>query len=159
VPSAPRRPLNTNKLTAFYEDLFMEIKLQLTEKGKALAAEVNETMHEAHRGAFVRGQELVVFGNDGYENDSRGRAQREVGKALAWAHRKGLKVTDFGTDADGYSWALVCHGPYPLPDELAAEAEDVLWKAWVGDTDDPLAGLFEHIQRAQAQNAYRKAGV
>ena len=111
-----------------------------TDKGKGLAAEVNETMFQAHRGAFVRRGELIVFGNDGYEGDDKGRPKREVEAAVAWAKGHGLEVTDFGTDADGHSWALVCRGgrAHDLR-RLAVEAEDVLRKAWVGDNPGPLS--------------------
>ena len=121
-----------------------------TENGKALAHHLGETYFQAHRGAFIRGNALVVFGNDGYQQDER--ARREVDAVLAWGKTQGLRVTDFGTDPeDGYSWVLVFTGA--KPDELAdlaLAAEDVLWRAWHGDNPDPSQRAFEACQRQQA---------
>src|SRR5262245_29237397 len=106
--------------------------IQRTERGDRIARHIGDTMMQAHRGAYVSGDELLAFGNDGYAKDER--ARREVEAALAWAQEKGLTATDFGTDEEGYSWALVFQGGNPdeLAD-LAVAAEEVLWRAWMGD--------------------------
>jgi hypothetical protein len=137
-------------------------ELQQTKRGKAIATEVDETLFQAHRGAFVRGEELIVFGNDGFENDSKGRAKREVEAAITWAKDCDLEVTDFGTDEDGYSWALVCRSTDATDNDLpvlAHKAEDVLWKAWHGGEPDALARVFENVQRGCTMTAYEEAGV
>jgi hypothetical protein len=129
--------------------------MKQTETGKALAGYLALTISVAHRGAFVRGKELVIFGNDRYQQDSR--ARREVEAAFAWAREKGLEVTDFGTDPEeGYSWALVCHGGNPdeLAD-LAVAAEDVLWRAWNGPDTFPLDEVFEHFHRVETREALK----
>lgn len=125
-----------------------------TDYGKALAKHVNETIFDSHRGAFIRRDELVVYGNDGYEADELGRAKREVETILAWAKEVGLNVTDFGTDEDGYSWAIVFRGAQP--DELAGlavTAEDVLWDGWGGGKATPIDEAFKSIQMQQSMKA------
>jgi hypothetical protein len=131
-----------------------EYDMDQTEKGKKLAEHLGDTLFDAHRSAFVRGGELVVFGNNGYTQDEKGRARREVEAALAWAKERGLTATDFGTSADGYSWAVVFAGG--KPDELAdlaLAAEDVLWRTWNEGDDSPLSKGYETFQRGEAMKA------
>jgi hypothetical protein len=133
--------------------------VEQTRKGRALAAHLHNTMPQARCGAFVRGEELVIFGNDGYEKGTKDRARREVEAVVAWAREMGLEVTDFGTSEGGYSWALVCLGLAHTPDQLAGlafEAEDMLRKAWNGDNTGPEAQCFERVQRGQTTGAFGK---
>jgi|SRR6516165_5973203 hypothetical protein len=125
-----------------------------TDKGKALAEHLGDTMFETHRGAFVRREELVIYGNDGYGTDER--ARREVDAAQKWAIEKALDVTDFGLTEDGYSWALACRGSGHTADELAGlavEAEDLLWCVWLGDDPCPLGLAFKMVQMGIAMTA------
>src|SRR5262249_9169718 len=83
----PRRPVGAGYITAG-----TEFGMDETKKGKDLARHICLGMFEAHRGAFPRRNELVVFGNDGYAEDER--ARREVDATVTWGKENGLEVAD-----------------------------------------------------------------
>ena len=59
--------------------------MQKSARGVALANHVHNNMFSAHRGALILGNDLVIFGNDGYSQDEEGRPAREVDTAQAFA--------------------------------------------------------------------------
>src|SRR5262249_49099588 len=135
-----------------HADSVLRCIMRQTVIGRAMARKVGEYLFEAHRGAFFLEQcdVLLVFGHDGRQTDSRGRARREVETVVAWARQKKLKVSFFGTDDHGYSWALgLCvRGLNPDEQEAIHEAvTDILWWAWMkmeaGEEDDGSGPAYE----------------
>lgn len=87
-----------------------------------VANRISNLMHEAHRGVFVWKDHLLVFGNDGYDQDDRTRTY-----VLALRQRlqaAGFTVGEFakcdGSEAEyrdaGYTWVLTVDVKH-LPDE------------------------------------------
>jgi hypothetical protein len=103
-----------------------------------LAALLGEEFFEALRGVlWFDDGDLLIFGNDGYEQDERVREEaRQVEAGLLG---QGFLVKGFGLCPAGYSWALLVAPPAPGGDgELDSDfeaakarelAERLLWAA------------------------------
>ncbi len=94
------------------------------------AAYYHEFRHAEHRGVEDFGYRCVVFGNDGFTNDTRTREEvRLVREAVAGM---GLAEEAFGTDPSGYSWAMVVRGVQrdSSAGALHAALEKAAVKAW-----------------------------
>jgi hypothetical protein len=73
-----------------------------------IAATIKETLFEAHRGAIPTPFHgiLAAFGNDGYTQDERTRAEVERVRELLKA--EGIEELGFGVDAEeSYTWVLL----------------------------------------------------
>jgi hypothetical protein len=137
-----------------------------TTTARRLAAKIGRDLFQAHRGVLSRSDgRLVIFGNDGYQQDQRSRQEVEL------LRRKlcdsGFTEEDFGTDpTDGYTWVLIVVPPKAHSDDraavaftllyCAAEAEDMLWDAWLtacASTDSSNHEGFAAVQRGIAEGA------
>jgi hypothetical protein len=89
-------------------------------EASAAARDANENHFEAYRGVvpWQRPGILAVFGNDGYDDP---RVRWYVARFRAEIERTGCPVLGFGTDCDGYSWAML------VKSDDAEGVEDALW--------------------------------
>jgi hypothetical protein len=129
-----------------------------------LAAKIGRDLFQAHRGVLSRSDgRLIIFGNDGYRQDQRSRQEVELLRGKL--HDGGFTEEGFGTDpADGYTWVLIVAAPKAHSEDragvafhllyCAAEAEDLLWGAWLtacASTDFSNHESFAAVQRGIAQ--------
>jgi hypothetical protein len=83
-----------------------------------VAEKVDRYLIEAKRGAVPFGNGVLVFGNDGYEQDPV--ARDEAGLIDAWLVDEGYAVEGSARRADGYTWMISA----VLPTQLESPADD-----------------------------------
>jgi hypothetical protein len=119
---------------------------------KAVAEHIARHMFPPHRGVIeVRnpfgGQPLIVaFGNDGYTQDERTRRYtdalvHELAEPGAWD-------VEFGTDDEGYTWALVVRLDHnDDPATMRQLIEDAMYARYIGSRggDCGFIGLRKSI--------------
>jgi len=99
----------------------------------ATAAEfINEFWFPAHRGCLQAREHFVLFGNDGYAEDTK--AKREVELVTNELDRLGRTTRAFATSADGYTWVIVVDDrswvcDKPLQGDQAT-FHRIVWNAW-----------------------------
>ena len=91
--------------------------------GRIAASYVSHFLFPCHRGVINNGDNLIIFGNDGWPS---GRVRKEVEYVRARLPQLGLEEESFGED--GYSWAIVCRNYKRLDVEM--DLEEILNDGW-----------------------------
>src|SRR5262249_53781708 len=113
---------------------------------------VGTVLFEAHRGVVRYGDELIVFGNDGFQQDDR--VKEEYRLMLDWLSRNGYRERANLLGRDGYSWMILVGPP---PGRGAMEpVEHALWSCWakafgVTPGDGSLGDAFRDYQQGVAR--------
>lgn len=94
-----------------------------------LANLVRKDMFSMHRGAFLVGENIVAFGNDGYKEDPRTVKEVEYLREMLPVYS--LKEVGFATDKSGYTWVLVIRSK-PVPDlsDVSDTVDEIVWDGW-----------------------------
>jgi hypothetical protein len=115
-------------------DILLESTEKLDDERLAIVAAefVGAFLFHRHRGVIDCGDRLIIFGNDGYENDTR--SQREVEIVL-----DSMSEDDpiLGIDAEGCSWAIV-FTDYSRKKFDEEELNRMVWDAWMLACDEAL---------------------
>jgi hypothetical protein len=97
--------------------------LHVTDLGKRVAQFVHDNNFEIHRGVLPwdgadteKTSCVVLFGNDAYSGDDNVDRQARTrayvhGLYAGWSNLLAEGGVEFGTDSEGYSWAIVLHLP------------------------------------------------
>ena len=127
------------------------VEMNRTERAAAVARFMCEEHFESHRGAFrwkkfdtAKTDCVALYGNDGYsprpgtvveregeaESDYRARTMAYVhGLYVGWSNLLPEGAVEFGTDDDGYSWAILLHLP-KRPINLPMLLRSMVWDLW-----------------------------
>lgn len=123
--------------------------MERNEKADVIAEKISMNLCDIHRGVLVlKSDELLAFGNDGYNTDER--SKREVEEVSVWLSNKGYTVSGFGLNLDGDTWCILAAPPPRLRIVLQLHRlilEEVMWLAWIGQTRGPDSFAFRLYQQ------------
>lgn len=127
------------------------VELNRTERAAGFAELMSVTNFESHRGAMrckqfdtAKTDCVALYGNDGYsplpgavvESDAASRADYRArtmayvhGLYVGWSNLLPEGAVEFGTDEDGYSWAILLHLP-KRPINLPMLLRSMVWDLW-----------------------------
>jgi hypothetical protein len=128
------------------------VELNRTERAAGFAKLMSVTNFESHRGALrwkkfdtEKTDCVALYGNDGYcpqpgavvesvgiesNADKQARTMAYVhGLYVGWSNLLPEGAVEFGTDDDGYSWAILLHLP-KRPANLPMFLRSMVWDLW-----------------------------